>query len=106
MENYYLQICNHFKNVPFNRNKGVIANQYYVKKVKPIIINKNVFYEVTLSDATDYINKFNRIVVYSRIKIMDNYAIKISSVDKIINLFGKKINIKIIDNYKVAVRPC
>ncbi len=106
MENYYFQICNHVKKVPFNINKGVIANQYYVKKVKPIIINKNVFYEVTLSDATDYINKFNRIIVYSRIKIMDNYAIKISSVDRTINLFGKKINIKIIDNYKIAIRPC
>lgn len=106
MENYYLQICNHIKNVPFNRNSGIIANQYYVKKVKPIIFNNNIFYEVTLSDATDYINKFNRIVVYSRIKIMDNYAIKISSVDRTINLFGKKINIKIIDNYKIAIRPC
>lgn len=106
MENYYLQIFDHVKNIPFNRNKWVMANQYYVKKVKPIIINKNVFYEVTLSDATDYINKFNRIVVYSKIRIMDNYAIKISSEDRTINLFGKKINIKIINNYKVAIRPC
>ena len=95
MENYYLQIFDHVKNVPFNRNKWVMANQYYVKKVKPIIINNNVFYEITLSDATDYINKFNRIVVYSKIRIMDNYAIKISSEDRTINLFGKKINIKI-----------
>lgn len=37
---------------------------------------------------------------------MDNYAIKISSEDRTINLFGKKINIKIINNYKVAIRPC
>ena len=56
MENYYLQIYEHVKNVPFNKNKWVIANQYYVKKVKPIIINKNVFYEVTLSDATELTN--------------------------------------------------
>lgn len=106
MEVYYKQIFNHVKTIAFNRNKGVIANQYYVRKVKPIIIDRNLFYEVTLTDATDYINKFNRIVVYSKEKIMDNYAIKISSVDRTIELFGRNVNIKIIDNYKIAIRPC
>ncbi len=106
MEVYYQQISEHVKKVIFNKNKGVIANQYYVRKVKPIIIDKSVFYEVTLTDATDYINKFNRIVVYSKEKIMDNYAIKISSVNRTIELFGRNVNIKIIDNYKIAIRPC
>ena len=106
MEEYYQQISNHIKTVALNKNKGVIANQYYVRKVKPIIIDGNVFYEVTLTDATDYINKFNRIVVYSKEKIIDNYAIKISSVNRKIKLFERNVNIKIIDNYKIAIRPC
>ena len=106
MEIYYEQIFKHVNEVVFDRNKNVIANQYYVRKIKPIIINKSVFYEITLSDATDYINKFNRIVVYSKEKIIDNYAIKISSVNREIKLFDRSINVKIIDNYKIAIRPC
>lgn len=106
MENYYRQISNQIKITNFNNSKKVLGNMYYVRKIKPIIIDNNLFYEVTLSEATDYINKFNRIVVYSKEKILDNYAIKISSIDRTIQLFEKNVNIKIIDSYKIAIRPC
>ncbi len=106
MESYYKQISIHVNEIKIDKKKRVNFNQYYVRKNKPIIIDNSLFYEITLSDATDYINKFNRIVVYSKERIQDNYAIKISTIDRTISLFERNINIKIIDNYKIAVRPC
>ena len=106
MEIYYSQISNKIKEVNFSKNNKVMANQYYVKKVKPVLINNNYFYEITLTDATDYINKFNRIVVYCKEEIRDNYTIKVSITTKTIRLFDRDIDIKIIDNYKIAIRPC
>lgn len=106
MKIYYSQISDKIKEVTFSKQNPVMANQYYVKKVKPIVINNNYFYEVTLTDATDYINKFNRIVVYCKEEIKDNYTVKLSISTKTIKLFDKNINIKIISNYKIAIRPC
>ena len=106
MENYYRQILSNIEDVEFNNNKGVRIISYYVHKIKPIILDRKVFYEITLTDASDYINKFNRIVAYSKVKIPDTYSIKVSYVDKTIDLFGRSINIKIIDNYNIAIRPC
>lgn len=106
MELYYSQILKVVNEVKIDHTSEIFANQYYVRKEKPIIIDGCVYYEITLTDATDYNNKFNRIVVYSKEKIIDYYAIKIATVNKVIELFDKNIDIKIIKNYKIAIRPC
>lgn len=106
MEQYYSQILKVVNEVKIDHSSEIFTNQYYVRKVKPVIIDGSEFYEITLTDATDYNNKFNRIVVYSKEKIIDYYAIKISTVNKVIELFDKNIDVKIIKNYKIAIRPC
>lgn len=103
---YYQEINKKIVNVPFNKNARVFGDTYYVKKTKPVVINnKLLFYELTLTLATDYINKFNRIIFYSSIKIPDNYAIKISYVKCEIKSFNTVVEINIINNYKVFIKP-
>lgn len=106
MENFHSQVLEVVNEVVSSETSEILAKPYYVRKVKPIILKEGKFYEITLTDATDYNNKFNRIVVYSKTKLLDYYAIKISTVNKVIELFKKDIDIRIINQYKIAIRPC
>lgn len=102
---YYTEIYNKIKEISFDNNARILGNVYYIMKSKPIVVKDLVFYELTLTPATDYINKFNRIIFYSPIKIQDNYAIKISYVSGRIRNFGSEVDIKIINNYEVFIKP-
>jgi len=80
--------------------------RFYVEKVKPFFVNNKVFYEVTLSPCNDKRSKFDRLIVFSRFKITDNYAIKARFEDATIPILGFKIPIKIVSNWMVSIRPC
>ena len=75
-------------------------------KNKPIYANGKLYYEITLTKATDYTNKFERILMYTKYYIPDNYSIKISYQEKSIELFSLRTKIKVIDNYFISIRPC
>ena len=102
---YYKEIYNKLIQVKFDNNERVLGNAYYIKKTKPVAIEDRVFYELTLTPATDYVNKFNRIIFYSPVRIPDNYAIKISFVKKNIKSFNSDVEIKVINNYEIFIKP-
>lgn len=83
-----------------------IKGKFYVQKENTIYSKGKVFYEITLTKATDYVNKFERITMYSSVYIPDNYAVNISCVDKEVKINVGKIKVKIINDYKVAIRVC
>ena len=58
-----------------------------------------------MTSATDYLNKFNRIIFYSPVKIPDNYAIKIRFIKQYIKCFNTEVEIKIINNYDIFIKP-
>lgn len=105
LKDYYSEIYNVIKNVKFDTNNRVYGNVYYIKKTKPVAFNDKVFYELTLTPATDYVNKFNRIIFYSPIRIPDNYGIKISYLKENIKSFNSHVEIKIINNYEIFIKP-
>lgn len=102
---YYEEIYNEINKIKFDRDESVLGNAYYIKKTKPIAIHDKVFYELTLTPATDYVNKFNRIIFYSPIKIPDNYSIKISYVRRTIKSFNSNVEINLINNYETFIKP-
>ena len=44
--------------------------------------------------------------MYSKQYIPDNYSIKLSYVEKTVELFSTNLKIKVIDNYIISIRPC
>lgn len=89
-------------------NQGDIqgTNSYYIYKKKVLYIDGELFYEYTLSNATDYTNKFDRFTAFSKIDIYDNYAIRAEIGNDKIYFLEKEVQINIITNYWVAIRPC
>ena len=103
-ENYDI-ICKKIESVKYKSNK-FLKGKFYVQKINTIFSAGNIYYEITLSKATDYMNKFERITCYTKKYIPDNYSINISTVDVEVELNIGKSKIKIINDYKVAIRIC
>ncbi len=103
-ENYDL-ICNVVEKEKDTPSKFV-KGKFYVQKVNTIYSNGYIYYEITLSKATDYPNKFEHITLYSKKYIPDNYSVNVSVIDKDVNLNVGKSKIKIINDYRVAIRVC
>ena len=103
---YYTKIAEKIEEVTIGTTNKLQKARYYIEKVKPFYINNKIYYEVTLSSATDKINKFDRMIAYTKYDIMPNYAITISYSEKEINLFTSRTSIKIINNWRIAIRSC
>ena len=75
---HYKNIGNVIDTVGNVKSKALKSGRFYVVKNKPIYANGKLYYEITLTKATDYTNKFERILMYTKYYIPDNYSIKIS----------------------------
>lgn len=103
---HYKKICKVIEELGDTKSKYLKRGRFYVNKCRPIYSNGKVYYEVTLTKATNYINKFERILMYSKQYIPDNYSIKLSYVDRTVEIFSSNSKIKVIDNYIISIRPC
>lgn len=103
---HYELISSKIEEVNLKTNKSLIQGRFYVNKVRPIYSNGKLYYEITLTKATDYINKFERITMYSKLFIPDNYSIKLSYIEKKVEIISNKTKIKVIDNFIISIRPC
>ena len=103
---YYTKIAGKIEEVVIGTINKLQSARYYIEKVKPFYINSKIYYEITLSSATDNVNKFDRMIAYTKYDIMPNYAITISYIEKDIELFSSKTSIKIINNWRIAIRSC
>ncbi len=103
---HYEKVCRKIDAVTWGENKYFKSGRFYINKCRPIYANGKLYYELTLTKATDYHNKFERILMYSKRYIPDNYSIKISYQEKEIELFSSISKIKVIDNYIISIRPC
>lgn len=103
---HYKEICEKIEEVEDLTNKYLKRGRFYINKCRPIFAYGRLYYELTLTKATNYKNKFERILMYSKHYIPDNYSIKLSYVEKVVNMFSYTSKIKVIDNYVVSIRPC
>lgn len=81
------------------------SDRFYVQKSKTFFFGGRIYYEITVIPADDYSSKFNRFTVFSKKEIPTYYAIKLNFIDTEIEILGRRMPIRVIDNYKVAIRP-
>lgn len=103
---YYEKITSVIDYVPAEKGSLKGGNRYYVQKVVPILMPNNIYYEITLSSANDYATKYDRLIVYSKVKIYEHYAVNIKLVKRSVNIFGKQMLINILQSWMVSIRPC
>lgn len=80
--------------------------RFYICSIKPFVVDKKIYYELTLTDARDHISKFDKIIAFTHLDILKNYAVRLHLYDTYINMGGIKMPITIITQWSVDIRPC
>ena len=88
------------------RLKSTYKDRYYIQKVKPFFVDFEIYYEVTFKRASDYTSKFDRIIAFTKLDILPNYAVKLEISNDSISILEKDMPIQIIDKWEVSIRPC
>ena len=100
---YYEKIAFKLDHVRYSNRTP--SDRFYVQKSKTFFFGGRIYYEITVVPADDYSSKFNRFTVFSKKEIPTYYAIKLNFIDTEIEILGRRMPIRVIDNYKVAIRP-
>ena len=82
------------------------GDRYYIDRVLPFLVSGKIYYEVTFHNAIDTFSKFNRIIGFTDIDIVDYYAANLKVKKARVEVFGKDISINIITRWEVSIRPC
>lgn len=103
---YYRQISSKINDGGHARTASSYEGGYYIQKSKPFFVDEQVYYEVTLTVANDYVSKFDRLIAFTKWDIPTNYAVKLDiSIDSI-EVFGSLMPLRVIDDWEVSIRPC
>ena len=103
-QEYYEKIASQIES--YTDKSGGAKDNYYIHRVKPFFVNQKVYYEITFSLAIDRNSKFHRKIAFSSKRIFGNYATDLWLRESIIEVDGIKVPIKIIQSWKVNIRPC
>lgn len=103
---YYEKIAEAINSINPNSYRSSYNDRYYIKKIKPFFIDHKIYYEVTYTVANDKTSKFDRVIAFTNLEILENYAVKLSVRNDYINILGKKMPINIIERWEASIRPC
>jgi len=106
LKEYYKKISEKINQSKETRTVSTYTDRCYIRKIKPFFINHEVYYEVTFTMANDGVSKFDRVIAFTKLDISQNYAVKLTITNDLIEVFGKKMPIQIIDGWEVSIRPC
>ena len=83
-------------------------DKYYIQKIKPLFVNRKIYYEITFTPIDDRKNKSksNRVIAFTKLPIKSNYASKFHLIHETIEILGKTMPIIIIDGWEVSIRDC
>lgn len=82
------------------------GEKYYIHKTKPFYVSGRKYFEVTFTTANDRENKAGRIIAFTRLPIISNYASRFQLVNESIEILGKTMPILIIVGWEVSIRDC
>ena len=106
LKEYHKKIAARIEGVrPVLPNK-TIQERYYIHKTRPFFVNGRIYYEVTFYRAINKVNKFDRIIAFTDIDIIDKYAALLTLQQKSIKVLGQVMPITIIHDWEVSIRPC
>jgi len=81
-------------------------DRYYIHKTRPFFVGGCIYYEVTFYRAVNKVNKFDRIIAFTKIDITDKYAAMLTLQRDSIEVLGQTMPITIIRGWEVSIRPC
>lgn len=107
LQEYYEEVVSKINSSEYNEaEKIILLERYYLVKKKPFYVNNKIYYELTLVKAYDNTSKQDRITVFATDDVMSNYAIKLNIKKIEINILNVDVEVSVINDWEIAVRPC
>ena len=106
MNEYHQKIAEKIEKFSLSAEIINYKDRLYIQKIKPFFVNEKVYYEVTFTVATDNTSKFDRVIAFTSLDILENYAVKFSMHKDVIKIINNSMEILIIDSWQVSIRPC
>ena len=104
LQEYYSKISDKINQYPVRQ--AVDNEKYYIQKLKPFFVKGHRFYEVTFTPANDRENKSGRVIAFTRLPIISNYASKFRLINETVDVLGKTMPIRLIVGWEVSIRAC
>lgn len=104
LEEYYKKISEKLE--MYDTELSANGDTYYIQKLKSFFVNKNHYYEVTFTPAMGRTSKSHRVIAFTKIPIISNYASKFRIQETSIEVLGKTMPIALIVGWEVAIREC
>ena len=97
LQEYYKKISEKIERHPVIIHTNS-KDKYYIQKIKPLFVNRRIYYEITFTPVDDRKNKSksNRVIAFTKLPIKSNYASKFHLVHETIEILGKTMPIIII----------
>lgn len=102
LQEYYSKIADKINK--YNANLPAEGEKYYIQKLKPFYVNGHKYFEVTFTTAKDRENKAGRIIAFTRLPVISNYASRFKLVNENIEILGKNMPILLIVGWEVSIR--
>ena len=107
LQEYYKKISEKIEQHPVEFHTDS-KDKYYIQKIKPLFVNRRIYYEITFTPVDDRKNKSksNRVIAFTKLPIKSNYASKFHLINETIEILGKTMPIIVIDGWEVSIRDC
>jgi hypothetical protein len=86
--------------------EGGYKDRYYIHKTRPFFVHGRIYYEVTIYRAVNKVSKFDRIIAFTDMDIMDKHAALLTLHPDSILVLNRTMPIVIIRKWEVSIRPC
>ena len=104
LQEYYSKIADKINMYPASLNaKG---DKYYIQKIKPFYVKGDKYLEVTFTPAKDKENKSGRVIAFTKLPVISNYASVFRFINESIEILGKTMPILLIVGWEVSIRAC
>lgn len=104
LQEYYSKIAEKINR--YNARLAGEGDKYYIQKIKPFYVNGRRYFEVTFTTAKDRDNKAGRIIAFTRLPVISNYASRFYFQNESIEILGKTMPILLITGWEVSLRGC
>ena len=82
------------------------GEKYYIQKIKPFYVNHRRYFEVTFISAKDRECKAGRVIAFTKLPVMSNYASRFRFQEESIQILGKTMPVLLIVGWEVSLRDC
>ena len=103
---YYAGIADKVYSFPINDNQFVGNERYYINSIKPIVIDSQLIYELSITSALDSRSKTDRTIAFSAERIPTNNSLRLAMKSTSVKICGRAVPIEIIVGWQVSIRPC